>query len=536
VVNRTHRSSIQTVYLATLCVFLLAGAIAFSLRCWTSIHSPDELDYGEGIVMWQAEHVVHLSAAYHRIEQYPYIVFHYTPIYHLVSHGVANITHDLLAAGRWVSFISALLIGVVIGLFTWLSIPSLLALPRAAAAVVSGLLCYNLSTMEWAEFMRVDLLALLFTFAGLLLFLLADHHPGLDYAAFLLFVLALFTKQTQLAAPAACFTIAFIANRSRALKLLVFAFSLGCTGLAVLAIPTRGAALLNLFVYNQNPFILLNMLGIVQNNLANMAPLAAIALTLPIFSGLRIARLSRPCALLVTRHWIAKNRARRAIGLYSLYILLALAVSLTCGKRGSSYNYFLEWNLACCFPVALVLAYLLRRASTRAASIPCVSLLLLLLLFGSNGVASLAELMRRMPPNSTREDTAKVIDLIRHLDGPVYSENMTILMQTHKEIPAEPSIITVLAQNGYWNETDFLKKIDTDSFAAIVVTTSLDNRNRYTEGAQAAITDAYQLKYTYGAFRIYVPKSNRKPPGIPRAYIPHYEPPPCVFSAMDFKA
>lgn len=518
-VNRTHRNSIQTIYLATLCFFLLAGAVAFALRCWTGIHSPDELDYGEGIVMWQAEHVVHLSEAYHRIDQYPYIVFHYTPIYHLVSHGVANFTHDLLAAGRWVSFISALLIGAVIGLFTWVSVPSLLAFPRAAAAVVSGLLCYNLSTMRWAEFMRVDLLALLLTFAGLLLFLLADDHSGLDYAAFLLFVLALFTKQTQLAAPAACFAIAFVVNRSRAYKLLVFAFMLGCAGLAVLAIPTHGAALLNLFIYNQNPFIMLNMLGIVQINLANMAPLAAIALMLPIFSGLRIARLPRRRALVVIRHWIAKNRTRRAIGLYSLYILLALAVSLTCGKRGSSYNYFLEWNLACCFPVALVLAFMLRQGSTPGASIATISLLLLLLLFASNGVASLAELMRRMPSDSTPQDTAKVTDLIRHLDGPVYSENMTILMKVHKEIPAEPSIITVLAQNGYWNETDFVKRIDTGSFAAIVVTTSLDNRNRYTEGVQAAVEDAYELKYTYGAFRVYLPKSDRTP-GIPRAHVP----------------
>src|SRR5579864_3303440 len=265
--NSAHRSRIRMAYLLILCSLLLAGLISFAAHCWTAIHSPEELDYGEGIVMWQAEHVVHLSQAYHRIDVYPYIVFHYTPLYHLVSYCVAAFTHDLLAAGRWVSFISALLTGMIIGLFTWLGIPVLSNPLRAAAAGVSGLLSYNLDTMRWAQFMRVDMLALLFTFTGLLLFLLADRHSGCDYAAFLLFVLALFTKQSQLAAPAACLAVAFVTSEARALRLLAFAVLLGSAGLVALTLPTHGAALLNLFVYNQNPFLLLNMLGIMQINL-----------------------------------------------------------------------------------------------------------------------------------------------------------------------------------------------------------------------------------------------------------------------------
>jgi hypothetical protein len=238
-----------------------------------------------------------------------------------------------------------------------------------------------------------------------------------------------------------------------------------------------------------------------------MAPLAAIALTLPIVTSLRLARLSRPRALTVIRYWLAKSRTRRAIALYSLYIPLALIVSLSCGKRGSNYNYFLEWNLACCFPVALVVVYALRQWSTRKAPVTHTTVLLLLLLFASNGVASLAVLRLGVSPASAAQDTAKTTDFIRHLDGPVYSENMTILMQAHKEIPAEPSIISNLAENGFWDETDFVKRIDAGFFAAIVVTTSLDNRNRYTAGVQAAIERAYTLQYTYGPFRIYVPKS-----------------------------
>jgi hypothetical protein len=499
--------TLPVAYLLILCAFLFAGSIAFAAHCWIAIHSPEELDYGEGIVMWQAEHIVHLTEAFHRIDVYPYVVFHYTPLYHLVSHGVAALTHNLLAAGRWVSFIATILIGVLIGLFTWFSIQTVPVSNRATAALVAGMLCYNLSTIRWAQLMRVDMLALLFTFSGLFLFLLADRHRSFDYVAFLFFVFALFTKQTQLAGPAACLVIAFVINRTRAMKLLVFSVLLGCAGLAMLAVPTHGAALLNLFVYNQNPFSVLNMLGIVQDNLASMSPLAAITLAIPILSGLRLARLPRHRAAAHVRHWLKKNRTRRAVGIYAVYILFAFAVSLTCGKRGSSYNYFLEWNLAGCFPVALALVYILRQWMPRRSPIAQTAVLLLFLLFCSNGVAALAQVMRRSPATSNPQDAVKTLDVIQHLPGAVYSENMTLLMYAHKEIPAEPSIITNLAQNGYWNEADFIHRIETNSFSAIVVTTSLDNRNRYTETVQAAIERSYRLRYTFGLFKIYFPQT-----------------------------
>jgi hypothetical protein len=501
------RNGIQTAYFLALCALLFAGFLAFASQCWTAIHSTLELDYGEGIVMWQADRVTHLSQAYVRLDTYPYIVFHYPPVYHLVSHYVAGFTRDLLAAGRWVSFVSALLTGFVIGVFTWLAIPRLAWIPRILGASVASLLCYNLDTIKWAELMRVDLLALFFTFTGLLVFLLADRFAGFDYVAIILFALALFTKQTEVAAPAACIAIAFLTSRARALWLIAFLVVLGCVGLAALAVPTHGAALLNLFTYNRNPFLWLNMLGIVQSNLASMAPLAAIALALSLGVALRVSRIPRPQALTVVRRWIATNRARRAIAMYSLYLPLALAVSLTCGKRGAGYNYFLEWNLACSFPVALVLVYVLRRSNVRKPTIPHIAVLLLPLLVGSKGVASLAQHMRPGPPSTTARDTANVTAYIEHVQGPVYSENMTILMMAHKEIPAEPAIITALAQTGFWDETDFVKRIDSGYFSAIIVTTSLDNHNRYTARVQAAIEGAYQIQDTFGSFRVYVPKS-----------------------------
>jgi hypothetical protein len=369
-----------------------------------------------------------------------------------------------------------------------------------------GLLCFNLSTISWAQFMRIDMLAVLLTFAGLLAFARSPGRRGLDYAAFLLFVLAWFTKQTYVAAPAACLLVAFICRRAQAVRLFAFSALLGCAGLAALAVPTHGDALLNLFLYNDNPFSVLNMLGIVQLNLATMVPLAAIAFAVPFSIAARVASWAPLLRRASVRGWLERSPTRRIMALSSLHMLFAFAVSFTSGKKGSNYNYFLEWNLACCVLVGLVTLFVLRGLGTKAISAPQLAILLVLLLFATSGPAALAERLRPTPPSTHGQDSERAMAFLRSLAGPVYSENMTILLRTGKEVPAEPDVITALSQRGRWDEQPFVDQLASGFFSAVIVTTSLDNRNRFSPAVQAAIEKAYTLRYNYGEFHIFLPK------------------------------
>jgi hypothetical protein len=65
----------------TLAIFLAAGAVAFVLQSAIAVRTDSELDYGEGIVLWQAANVTNWKRAYRPIEQYPHIVFHYPPLF-----------------------------------------------------------------------------------------------------------------------------------------------------------------------------------------------------------------------------------------------------------------------------------------------------------------------------------------------------------------------------------------------------------------------------------------------------------------------
>ncbi|HEU4766704.1 MAG TPA: hypothetical protein VFS77_04995, partial [Pyrinomonadaceae bacterium] len=92
-------------YLA-LTIFLLAGVAAFVFQAGFALTTGAEIDYGEGIVWWQAAYVTDWKYAFRPIESYPHIVFHYPPLFHLVSRALAKLTGDLLMAGRLTSILS----------------------------------------------------------------------------------------------------------------------------------------------------------------------------------------------------------------------------------------------------------------------------------------------------------------------------------------------------------------------------------------------------------------------------------------------
>jgi hypothetical protein len=66
-----------------LALFLMGAALQAARMLW-DVKEEMELDYGEGIILWQASRVFDLRDAFHPLEQYPHIVFHYAPLYHVV--------------------------------------------------------------------------------------------------------------------------------------------------------------------------------------------------------------------------------------------------------------------------------------------------------------------------------------------------------------------------------------------------------------------------------------------------------------------
>ena len=58
--------------------------------------------------------------------------------------------------------------------------------------------------------------------------------------------------------------------------------------------------------------------------------------------------------------------------------------------------------------------------------------------------------------------------------GPVFCENMLLVMKAHKEIPIEPGINCYLAKLGVWDQSPFVNMIASQRFGVIILR-NLDN-------------------------------------------------------------
>ena len=500
---------LRKLYFVVLFSLLLLGGATFVLRSFHAVHYQFGWDDDEGAVWWETAHVTDLRVFYHPIQQYPYIVVPYPPVYHLVARGAAGITGDFLVGGRLVCVLSVLGISLIVGLLVFQASPRRISAGvRASGALLAALLCFRLDSLNrYIPEMGVDTLALLITVLGVFLFLHYAARPTGQYAAFACFVLALYTKQTMVAAPLACLGASAILSPRRALRFLVFSVSLGLAVLGFLAWQTDGEVLRHVFVYNmKQPFSVTHWIGGIQENLIEMAPIAAIACLALLPTVDRWTTVKRGLFIKWLRAGLESSPYRRAVLVLGMQLGFALLTSVTYGKLGSGFHYFLEWNLACCALSGLIFVRALagwQPASRYTLGGAAVFLLLFLAALTGfpdslrriNGVFRITQGERRIQQEKSASDAA-VLRIIEGTPGPVLCENMVLAMKAHKEIPIEPGIGCFLARLSIWDQSDFVKMISSRRFEVIVIR-DMDN-GFWTDAIVEAIKKHYSLSERIG--------------------------------------
>ena len=107
------------------------------------------------------------------------------------------------------------------------------------------------------------------------------------------------------------------------------------------------------------------------------------------------------------------------------------------------------------------------------------------------------------PPPDRSPD---VVNYLKTVPDPVYSEDMVVLMHAGRQLAAEPAIITALADDGKWDQSSFVARIRNGEFHAIVVRWSLTNRGRFTKEVADAVEERYYLTNDLEPFKLYLPK------------------------------
>lgn len=486
---------------------LALNAVVFLAGAWALTRFPFELDYGEGIVLWQTDRVLHLREAYHALDRYPYVVFHYPPLYHLLARLCRIVFPDPLVAGRVVALASAVGVAVLVGLIVGLGTRGPTR-RTVAASVIASLLVFHLPNINWVPFMRVDMTALFFSLLGLFVFL---RRPGIRGCALagLAFVAALFTKQSMVAAPGAVLGVLLLAGRTR--EAVTLGSVMAATGGALaglLSLATDGQFVRHTVAYNANPFDLAQLARFMVSNLLGMNALAGLALALP------LTMLSTKRSVGVASDDAALGR-QRVLLTAALYFVAAFGISLSAGKMGAWRNYFLEWNVACCILIGLLTARVLRRGPSRHPGAAATAIILVVGVVGFTRLGTTVQqgaviAGRNAELNRIAADAGRVLDIMRATPGPIFSDDMTLLVKAGREIPWEPAIVTVLAATGAWDERPALEMISTGRFELIVVR-YLDNPLYFSPAIRAAIQHAYtEAGAPAGPYRILRPREARQ--------------------------
>jgi len=189
---------------------------------------------------------------YGDITQFPFIVFHYTPLYHLVVRAIATVGIDPLAAGRGATVAATIAIAVLAGAIAFTAMQKIVSTnARIVGATVGGLMVLTYQPLqESAVLMRADMLAIAFSIAGVYLAILAGERTIILCAAILMFVLAVYTKQTEISAPMAAMLVATVVNARSALKSAAFGLLIGGAAFIILELSTGGGFWHHVFEYN----------------------------------------------------------------------------------------------------------------------------------------------------------------------------------------------------------------------------------------------------------------------------------------------
>lgn len=429
---------------------------------------PFGLDYAEGVV-WQQARLMFSDQAYGPIERYPATVFEYAPLYHAVVAWFAAMTGaDGLLVGRLVTIASTLAAcllvrAIVIALGRKDDDARLI---RLCASFGGGLALATRPVLLWSALMRVDMLFVALSLGGVLLALRAVSRPALIHLAALLFVAAIFTKQTAVAAPAAVF----------------------------------GGFLRHIVLYNLNRLILSNFQGILGNALLHAGLL--IAAIFALFSRFASAHL-RPAR-------DADDDSVRFLVVAAYWAVSGL-VTLTFLKAGSGVNYFVEWSFATAILAAVGLSEAARRlragglSGARLAALRALPWVLILQVAVASAFAGETLAAKR----AEQAATAAIVRQIELAEKPVIADDMVALLRAGQSIQWEPFIFGELARAGLYDERPFLARIEQGQFAFFVTEGQPGDgtyESRFDSAVDASLRRAYPDEVRLGNFSLHYPK------------------------------
>ena len=503
--------AVSTLFWVATLVLLVAAAGEYALYAVDGLGFQAGLDSSEGL-LWQQALWLFGPHSYGDIFHYPFVVFEYPPLYLLCVRLGGWLGLDMLLAGRLVSFAATLAFSMLVGRLTSEACrPSCGKLATRLGIAVAALLPFTLLTiLSWSILMRVDMLALAFTWGGIVLGVAALRRPALLTPAVIAFVAAVFTKQIYVAAPVCMGVVWLIRSPRQAVRSYAAGAALGAGGVAVLAWLTGGGFVRHVFLYNVDR---IDLAQAVRQTMMWLEAYPVLALLVPAAMAV-LWRRTLPgrgsgTVLRLLDH-IRGDRQAALLAFLTLYTALTTLMLISAGKTGASRNYFIEWMATWCVWAGWLAAIGVSADDGRGSWPPALRLLLpaCLLLQLLPIPASIAMLRGQQFSDGHKRASAALLARVHDLKGPLLSDDMVMVIQSGREVGLEPGILLELARGGIWDEGNLVRMLDRHAFAGVI--TAYDPGDptfdaRYLPATQSAMLAAYPRIEAFGDYRLRLP-------------------------------
>ncbi len=403
----------------------VASGLSFLGHIYGVVIFPYELAAGEELLLRDTLHILGGRPIYTDVNDFPFIVSNYPPLFAAVSSLLVPFVGRSLAATRLVAGLCTLLNGALVAAIIYHGGRLRTAAVTCGAAYLGSIFVY-----QWGAWGRVDSLAIALSLLAILVAKRSTGSKGITLAA-LFCLLSLYTKQTEWAALLAI--VVWLGYERRWRLCAGFVLLLGVAGgtvfLALNAL-TSGEFFRHLVLYNTLPYSLRALLGYWR----------AFAATHGIIVGVAFG-------------YAATSAARRRFSLPVLYFFACTLLTVAVGRAGASSNYFVEMIAASLILCGLWWGELSGRATYASAVVPA-ALLVQVVWFGFFAHTPLRAWYDPLPSFGYTPQTrdvaacARVDRYVNESDGEILTEAGGFALKNGKELYTSPWMLSALEPTG----------------------------------------------------------------------------------------
>jgi hypothetical protein len=442
------------IFLGLVAACLVYGAVTSVANGVRLARQPFQIDYEEGNVLNAAVRINAGLTPYPTPRSWPVVLNPYGPIPYAISAFLSRPGQPEFFRPRMASLVAASIVASEIALLTCGFTNSVIL-----GISFGGFFLIVPLVQQWTPLLRVDMVGLAFSLAGLVVFF---RLPRLHLLVPLLFAFALLCKVTFLAAPIACAAILIQRRRWRELSwgILTSAAILGAT-VAALQWSTHGAFLFHQFGTHADFF-----------SWAHYC--------------FHASRVLRETPVLVALALIGVLRERR-ISELSIYLLVVILGTVTALKRGSESNHFLELEAALCISSAIGI-YELQKMKT----LPVATAGLVVLCGATLAVQGIAD--RALYSSQGLVDQCPQAYAYIRDHNQVLSENVGALLLTGTPVLlSNPFVYAQLLRSGKWPNGQVEQMLQESTADLVMTGTPTTRALRWSQPALAALAANYRV-------------------------------------------